>query len=68
LGDHVQTKNQFLGEIKMNHFEAKYSQAGLLRKSYSKGFTLLELLVVMVIIGLLVGYVAPKYFFSGRQV
>jgi general secretion pathway protein G len=30
------------------------------RRSY--GFTLLELLVVMVIIGLLVGYVAPKYF------
>jgi general secretion pathway protein G len=28
----------------------------------SRGFTLLELLVVMVIIGLLVGYVAPKYF------
>ena len=28
----------------------------------SSGFTLLELLVVMVIIGLLVGYVAPKYF------
>ena len=28
----------------------------------SKGFTLLELLVVMVIIGLLVGYVAPRYF------
>lgn len=27
-----------------------------------KGFTLLELLVVMVIIGLLVGYVAPNYF------
>lgn len=27
-----------------------------------KGFTLLELLVVMVIIGLLVGYVAPRYF------
>jgi general secretion pathway protein G len=26
------------------------------------GFTLLELLVVMVIIGLLVGYVAPNYF------
>lgn len=28
----------------------------------SRGFTLLELLVVMVILGLLVGYVAPKYF------
>jgi general secretion pathway protein G len=28
----------------------------------STGFTLLELLVVMVIIGLLVGYVAPKFF------
>ena len=27
-----------------------------------RGFTLLELLVVMVILGLLVGYVAPKYF------
>lgn len=28
----------------------------------SGGFTLLELLVVLVIIGLLVGYVAPRYF------
>jgi general secretion pathway protein G len=28
----------------------------------SRGFTLLELLVVMVILGLLVGYVAPKLF------
>ncbi len=31
-------------------------------KNKSRGFTLLELLVVMVIIGLLVGYVAPMYF------
>lgn len=30
--------------------------------SIQRGFTLLELLVVMVIIGLLVGYVGPRYF------
>lgn len=32
------------------------------RLKTERGFTLLELLVVMVIIGLLAGYVAPKYF------
>ena len=33
-----------------------------LPQSKTQGFTLLELLVVMVIIGLLAGYVGPKYF------
>ncbi len=32
------------------------------RRTGHRGFTLLELLVVMVILGLLAGYVAPKYF------
>lgn len=33
-----------------------------LKTQLQRGFTLLELLVVMVIIGLLAGYVGPKYF------
>ncbi len=33
-----------------------------MRTPHHRGFTLLELLVVMVIIGLLAGYVAPRYF------
>lgn len=34
----------------------------LAHKANVRGFTLLELLVVMVIIGLLAGYVGPRYF------
>lgn len=34
----------------------------MMARARGKGFTLLELLVVLVIIGLLVGYVAPRYF------
>lgn len=34
----------------------------LKQKHHQAGFTLLELLVVMVIVGLLAGYVGPKYF------
>ena len=35
---------------------------GQIRPARGQGFTLLELLVVMVIIGLLAGFVAPRYF------
>lgn len=35
---------------------------GPISPSAGRGFTLLELLVVLVILGLLVAYVAPKYF------
>lgn len=48
----IKTNNQISGE----------KQFFLGRVPLQSGFTLLELLVVMVIIGLLAGYVGPKYF------
>ena len=41
---------------------ATTNQASIKGRIYGAGFTLLELLVVIVIIGLLAAYVGPKYF------
>jgi general secretion pathway protein G len=45
--------------IQKTHFQIARQTS---RAAHSRGFTLLELLVVLVILGLLVGYVAPRYF------
>lgn len=42
--------------------EASRGSTGPVRSQRQAAFTLLELLVVMVIIGLLAGYVGPRYF------
>ena len=44
------------------HDENKFSSPTLGARRRADGFTLLELLVVIAIIGLLAGYVAPRYF------
>jgi general secretion pathway protein G len=50
------------GDARLQAKELLHPRCLVLVRPNSHGFTLLELLVVMVIIGLLVGYVGPRYF------
>lgn len=51
-----------LREASIRRGSVKGAARRRLCKPAKRGFTLLELLVVLVILGLLAGYVAPKYF------
>ena len=55
---HLHEENMLMSTGKLFRPAACVAQ----RRSISRGFTLLELLVVIVIIGLLASYVGPKYF------
>lgn len=58
----INTTSALLTSVESSMKKTKKTIASLYPAPQQKGFTLLELLVVMVIIGLLASYVGPKYF------